>query len=376
MLAEVNAPAIVRVRKKSRYSECDDARAVRNALDSARGTDVVLPIYHGGKLLGWQCGSPWWAEDREAVYFRKAKPGERWDAMPFTSYDNLISNITSGNVFRTSWSKTHTTAPVLGNWGDCWPVSGSPAAGAYGGAAFTAVQHDDTNAGALWTGGNVSTNTKHVIFSAVNSSSGTPTLYLYDRVITYDACTFNASASQNFTNTLAALRYNGSGLSGMKILATCQTLLGSTASNITTLTYTNQAGTGSQTMPTTPTVATIVSAAAPTANLGARVIAPATAAATLPWGPYIPLAAGDGGVRSITNWTTSAANTGTLCFVLARPLVVMPTSSAGITVTTDMVQQIAGLERIYDGGCISILAYFPAATATTLFGNFDTANGP
>lgn len=181
--------------------------------------------------------------------------------------------------------------------------------------------------------------------------------------------------NQAFTNGVAAQRYIGAGEGGLKILATGQTVLGATAANITQLQYTDQDGNATQSMPTSPTVAHIVSAAAPTATLGARVVAPATAAATLPWGPHIPLAVGDGGVRLIANWTTSAANTGTLCFVLQRLLAVIPCPTAGVCSMVNLVQEIPSMERIRDGACLALMVYQPAVTANTINGGFDVGWG-
>lgn len=365
------APAIVGVRRRSTHGPLDEDRALRRAIDAMVGIDHPQPVMFGGQLIAWAKGEQFSRE----VKWRRAKPGEKWWC-GFTSYDDLIQEVSNnGKKYRNEWSKSHTTAGVANNYYDLWPVGGNPAVGAYGGAAFTAVQKSDATAGSIWHDGNKSTDTKHLLSAYATASANTPTVFLYDRVLTYEACTFNASANQAFTNGVAAQRYIGAGEGGLKILCTCQTALGATAANITQLRYTDQDGNTLQSMPTSPTVAHIVSAAAPTSTLGARVVAPATAGATLPWGPHIPLAVGDGGVRLINDWTTSAANTGTVCFVLQRILAVIPCPTAGVGSLVNLVQEIPSMERIRDGACLALMTYQPATTANTLNGGFECGWG-
>ena len=366
------SPAIIGIPKRSRFGIMDEDRAYGRALEAAVGCDMIQPILFGGKLIGWAKGE----QGSARVLHRKAQ-GEKWWATGFGTYDDLISEITAGGKkYTATFSKSHTTAGVANNYYDLWPVGGAPAAGLYGGAAHTAVEKDDTTLGSIWSNGNAGgTDTKHLIRMDAFATANTPTLILYDRCLTYEACAYNAAANQAMTNTATLNRYEGAGQGGCKILITAQTVGNATAANLTQLQYTDQDGNATQSMPTTPTVATIVSAAAPTATLGARVVMPATNAATLPWGPYLPMAAGDGGARLIANFTTSAANTGTLCMILARPLAILSLPTAGVTSMVDLVQQIAGLERVRDGACLSLLYYQPATTANTLNGSFDVACG-
>jgi hypothetical protein len=344
-------PALVGLEKKSRPDQIEEA--IKEAARAVMYNDSTLPVLVNGKTVAVVRGRNY--PDRRVEISRD----KMWCG--FTTYDSIINAITQGQKFRADWIKANTTAPVAANWYDMWPVGGMPAVGTYTGTASASRSLTDADVGAMAHGGNVSTATKHLLNVALNSSGGTPTVMLYDRVLTYEAVPFNAAAANTFTNTNTAQRYASAGTSGMKIAVTAQTVLGATASNITTLTYVNQAGTASRTMPTTITQVVTVSAAAPTATLGARFVATAA-------GQFLPFQAGDSGARSITNLTTSAANTGTLCFVLARPLCIIPTQAALSTTLMDTVMQVAGLERIFDGACLSFFTLFPTATATTLVG--------
>jgi hypothetical protein len=355
---------------------------MRSAIETARGTPALMAVLDGAKIIGLVAGIPWWiAEGRSdinkhTVFWRWYDPdisGEWTREAAITTYNDLISALGAGRSKFTIFSKANTTAPVANNWYDLWPVAGMPAAGTYSGAAFTAVQYADTNTGAMLHGGNVSSMVKYLTTVASVSSGGTPTLMLYDRVLTYEACTFNASVNQAFTNTLTAQRYNGTGLPGLLPAITCQTVLGATASNLTQLQYTDQDNNTLISAPVSVSNAIIVSAAAPTNTLGARIVCPSVTAATVSVAPFYPLAANDTGVRQLTNFTTSAANTGTLAFVLAFPFAIQPNPLAGVYGVTDQVMQLANLPIVYDGACISALAAFPAATASTLMGHIQTA---
>ncbi len=111
-----------------------------------------------------------------------------------------------------------------------------------------------------------------------------------------------------------------------------------------------------------------VSATLPTANLGARVL-------TTQGGPFIPLAVGDMGMRQIVDVTWSAANTGLHAFLLVKPLCLIPTPIAGIPTERDLVMQMACLEQVIDGACLTFLVYFGSNTASNFTGELHVAWG-
>ncbi len=354
--------------RKTLWNPSATDRAMRIAINANTGLDTVMPVFHGGRIVGYTRGKPGSLD----VEWR----GPTGIEQRATNYNDLIDWATSDPPQRgpCPWAKVHNTAPVANNYMDLWPVGGQPEAGGYTGVALTALPHTGAEAGALYNFGNKSPLQKFSTLGWVLSSGGTPSITLYDRVLTYEACTFVAG-QQLMVNTLPATRYVSTGLSGMKIMVTAQTVLNATAANLTELTYVDQDGNGGALMPTTVTVSHIVSAAAPTTTLGARVISPSLAAATSIMAPYLPLAAGDGGARSITSFTWSAAPTGTVCFVMARPLCTIPIAAAGIPSMYDLTLGVNAMERIYDGACLAMLAYFPAATLTNLMGEFDVTWG-
>ena len=368
---------VIGISPRSRYGEAGLDESWYGAIEMARGRIQPCYAFDGRRIIGITQGMGPYSPHVRYVKFpqRYRTPWSDMERikedMLYTTpanYDALIAALAAGQVGRTQWAKTPTTAGIAFNWYDLWPVTGNPAAGAINGTAFTAVQFADTTTGAINHRGNVSTNTKYALTFGAVASANTPWLHLYDRVLAYDQCTYNAAVNQSMTNTLTAQRYN-SGAPGLLIMiVTNSTVNGATASNLTVLHYTNQAGTTLQSMPTTTTVTFIPSGAAATATLGARVVAPSTSGQTVAWGYNIPLAQGDTGVQLIANYTTSAANTGTLSMVLMHPIsdLVMPV--AAIPYERECVYQVAELERIYDGACLALLSMQPATTAYNITG--------
>lgn len=359
-------PSIIGLDRKSLTNPSAEDLCIQTAVEAHVGCNFPLPVVFGRKIIGYVEGKSFSNE----VRFTRAPAYKWWCA--FSTYDDIINALTAGRRYMAIFTKANTTAfSVANNWYDLFVVGGLPTSGTFTGAASTAVQFSDTTTGALYHGGNVSTQTKHVLSVSSVASANTPTVVIYDRVLTYEANVFNAASNKAMTNSLTAQRYVSTGQSGMKIMCTVQTLNGSTAANLTQLRYTNQAGTTLQSVPTTVTMTFIPSAVAPTSTLGARVICPITSGQTLPWGPYIPLAAGDGGARLINDFTTSAANSGTFTFTLARPLFTIGIATAGVMAQMDGIYQIASLEQVFDGACLSQLVYVPATTAMTLSGSVD-----
>jgi hypothetical protein len=349
---------IIGMTRKSRENPSAVGQALFSACFAARGIDRTLPVLHEGKVVAFVRGKVGTPEVEWRLPPRGFNP-KLWAG--YTTYDDIISELSAGKRYAETWAKSATTTTVANNWYDLWPVGGNPQAGAYTGAARTAVQFTDATAGGMLHGGNVSPDTKSFLTSLGVANTSVPTIVVYDRVLTYEACTIS-TVNQVMTNGLAAQRYIGVGEPGLKIMVTCQTALGATANAYTQLQYTDNSGNTLQSMPVAFGVNVITSALAPTTILGARVVSPAVSGGTVPFGPYMTLATGDTGVRLIDNYTHSANNTGTLAYVLGQPLVYIPVVAAGQTSLFDNVQQLASLPRVFDGACLAFMLYSPTAT--------------
>lgn len=347
------------------------------ALESARGRIQPSYVVANQRVIGVSQGRGPFSPDARftrlrPTYRSKFRDNEQIKSdmllMPWADQNAMISDITNGKYGRTYWAKTPTTAAVANRWYDLWNVVGNPGQGSVAGAAKTAVAWSDASTGAMNHRGNVSTDTKHMLWKRVVATANTPIIMLYDRVISYDQNPYAAAVNQVMTNTATAARYN-TGAPGLLIMMCVCTVNGATATNITQLRYTNQANTALQSMPTTPTVSIVVSGAAPTTTLGALVIAPSSGA-TPTWGQFMPLATGDSGVRLVNDYTPSAANTGTFTLVLMHPLTDLILPVAAVPSDADCVYQLTELEQIFDGACIAPAMYTVTTGGATIQGSF------
>jgi len=91
-------------------------------------------------------------------------------------------------------------------------------------------------------------------------------------------------------------------------------------------------------------------------------------------GPYMPRAAGDLGVQSITSYAVNTGlTTGVGAFVLHRPVAEIPLAAAN---TPGMIEWILG-ERIYDDSCLGLFVQIGGAATVgqQITGSLETVWG-
>jgi hypothetical protein len=155
---------------------------------------------------------------------------------------------------------------------------------------------------------------------------------------------------------------------GVQAFLTPSVALGAGTPNIT-LTYTDAAGNAGNTTP-----ATLPQSNA-TAPIG-QIEYSGTGAGK--YGPFVPLAAGDSGIRTIQTFQYSVTHTsGTTNIVLCRPLLTLPMTTVGVAAERDLLNQLPSLPRVYDGACLVWLMYAGAATpvSSAFYGHLDFAWG-
>jgi hypothetical protein len=355
------APAI-RTRLKARYSETDEAVMLKHAMYAWRDTPIWIPVVYGRRCLGLVKGDP---QRSRTLY----QPYDFSSGTPYQSYDDAIFKLTSGKHWAQYWSKP-AASQVIDSWYDLWGTGGNPQAGNWSGTAKTARQFIGPMTGSIWTGGSVSPSRKYLTrASQFGTETTIQTSLLYDRVLSYDACTMTAG-SQSMTNTLGPTRFVSAGDPGLQIFVEADAIHSSTTGNMTVLTYVDQSGNAGHTVVTTPTLSLVVSIAAPTATLGARNIFQTPGNTVASGNPYLNLQSGDQGVTSITNYTFSAAPTGTNSFVLQMPLALFPDRL--VAGQASDYEFVSGLEavnkRIYDD---AVLSWMIAARVTAQTGIYN-----
>lgn len=293
--------------------------------------------------------------------------------MGFTSVDDMISEITSGKHYRADWNKiTGAAAYTAGRWYDMSALGGTPIANAWAGTALTWTTCTEsagngTQIFGLRHGGDVSTDTKHLLNAAAITAvaTGVPSqLMLVDMQGYYPGINMNVATSQTLLGT-PTLRYtNGVGIrAGLVVVTTT----GATAHNLS-MTYTNSSSVGSRTLPVT--VACTASAITP------HITHSGTAANN--YGPFLPMASGDVGIQSVQSVQLSAASgAGTAALVLYKPLMTIPLTTATVASERDFVNQIPSLPQIKDGACLTWLLFTGAAVAasTNFYGSLEMGWG-
>ena len=298
--------------------------------------------------------------------------------MGFNSHDDLISQMTvNGRFLRTDVNKLISTAQVAGAWHDLGPaLTGFPfgdatATNNYAGTSLTFVPTDDTSAGAIPHGGNVSTLTKHIVNVMATcgpAAAGAPWVLMCVDQLGYIRIQGASSADVTGTGlrtvTMTALGAGARYANGAGCRAYISTLIAPATGgpNLSTFTYTNSTPTTGRTMPITVSMA-----AAPAISS-----IPHSGNAANRYGPFLPMASGDTGIADIESFTFSGGTaytgtTGVLVMHLVRPLFAMPILASGVASERDLVNQLPSLPRVVDGAHLKFLLYATGAT---------TANSP
>ena len=290
--------------------------------------------------------------------------------MAFTSLDDLIAKLSQGQTTGSVvWNKqTNAAALTAGRWYDASSWAGTPVANAWAGTALNWKTCDETTGNGTQIfgmphAGNVASATKHI----VNAMAVTPglvpgVLMLVDMQGYYPGISLNSATAQTLVGT-PTLRYtNGVGVRAFLVTTTAS---GATAHNIA-YSYTNSAGASGKTNP--------VTVAATASAIVSHLTHSGTAANN--YGPFLPLASGDSGIQSVQSVTISAASgSGAAALVLARPIAILPITTAGVAVERDFVNQFPSLPRIIDGACLTWLYFAGGATAssTNFYGSIEAA---
>lgn len=288
--------------------------------------------------------------------------------MGFTSLDDLVSEVTNGKFWRADWNKiTGGAAYTAGRWYDFSGLNGTPIANAFTGTALNWQTTTESSGFGIYNGGNVSTDTKHIlnVAAVTGVATGVPgVLMLVDMQGYYPGINMNVATAQTMVGT-PTLRYtNGVGVRAFLVITATS---GATAHNLS-MSYTNTASTAGRTLPVT--VACTASAIVP------HITHSGTAANN--YAPFLPLASGDTGIQSVQTVTLSAASgAGTAALVLARPLLTLPLTTVSIAAERDLINQLPSLPRVYDGACLTWLYFAGAATVanTNFYGSVEFAYG-
>ena len=198
----------------------------------------------------------------------------------------------------------------------------------------------------------VSATTSRLATSLVNAVAGT-------------AIAFTDAGTPVNTMTVRLPRYSDG--AGVQSFLTASTA-GTAGAGTFQLTYTNSAGTAAKVTPTSPALPTNT-AVAPLLTV------PYSGTGSGKFGPFIPLAAGDAGIRTCQNIILAGAGvtTGVYNLVFAKPLLSLPITTLGVASERDLVNQLPSMPRVYDGACLAWMIYAGSAIPnnSSFFGHLD-----
>jgi len=272
----------------------------------------------------------------------------------------LIDAELEGRVRQYVWRKSPSQATSSGQWFDLSMSPGNPPAQYYIGGILTSTILARSTDGGLQHGANVSPSTKYLrsITAMTSTATALPMpMILCDYLLVYPFVDMSVTDQQDMTNSTALTRYtDGVGVQIMAVLTNAGAGL-----QYFTVTYTNSDGVGGRVTPqvrmnTSTGIGTIVSSHASQNDSFGH--------------PFLPLQAGDSGVRSIESVTMIGADVGLFALVLVKPLLWTAINETTAPYEKDALLIGGDIPRIYDDAFLGFLA-LPRGTlaATALVGD-------
>jgi hypothetical protein len=224
---------------------------------------------------------------------------------------DLVSAEDDGRVFFSAWRKTPTQTTGAGVWFDLSMSPGNPVPNYYAASPNIAIALKQSTDGGIPHGGNVAPLKKHLKQFTVMTASAAATplpMILCDYLLFYPFVDMSVTDEQLMDNTVTLPRtQSGAGVQIMPVEVAGQSGVGNPQFFVQ---YTNSAGVSGRRTPTvacnTQVVNGTIITGSPATNLSA--------------GPFLPLQAGDSGVRRIESVTFLTGDVGLISFVLVKPV--------------------------------------------------------
>ncbi len=300
--------------------------------------------------------------------------------MGWTSQDDLINQVTTnGKIESIVYQKTSVAVGQAGHWQHLLNSAGSIPAATFGGTEATFTATDNTwSEGAIAIGDQTSPATKHILTlgASVVAAAGAPWFVLPIDLVGYaKLTTTNVTTTGTKTITMTPIsntaanvdRYaNGEGL---RLFIGSYSAMGANAPTMQ-VTYTNSAGTTGK-VTTSGCVSTASATSGTILNSGN---------AANKYGPFLPLAAGDTGVKDIESviWGGTAHASGSVFVGLCKPLCMpIPVPATVLYNIMDFVNTVPSMPRLKNGTNITFLVFGTGATtaAAAVYANFDYGYG-
>ena len=227
-------------------------------------------------------------------------------------------------------------------------------------------------AGGIYHGGDVSTSVKNLANMSVFSGAATtaPVVFmLYDLLATFTISSVTTTGAQSFTGAAAWPRYADG--KGVRMMLVPSVVMGAGTPTVQ-VSYTNTASVSGRLTPAGPSLP-VMTTACPVGNIQY------SGTGVGKYGPFIPLMAGDAGIKSVESINFSATMTsGCTNLLIVKPLAYIPITTVGVAAERDFLNQLPSFPRIYDGACLHLAMYCGIASLPVnsgYAGHIDTVWG-
>lgn len=265
--------------------------------------------------------------------------------MAFNNLKELVDAEVDGQSWYTTWRKSPSQVTTIGIWFDLSMSPGSPVPQYYAASPLIAAPMSYSDEQGLNHGRNVAPATKHLKRVTVMTSTATALpmpMMVCDYLLYYPFIDEGTTDEQALDNTLGLTRYTDG--EGVQIMAV--SVAGRTGGQSFFVNYTNQDGVSGRISQTVIQNAVSVNGSIVTSD---RAVANAR-------GPFIPLQAGDTGVRSIESVTMLGADVGLFSLVLVKPLAQLSLRGIDAPVEADYFTMFGQLPTIEDDAYLNFLA--------------------
>jgi hypothetical protein len=270
----------------------------------------------------------------------------------FSSYDAVLDALSVAGKGQDYYFNKASITTVANTFWSLWTASGQPTTGTFGGTPLAARACTSSTTGALGFTNPTAPDTLHLLAFNGVSSVAAGTFLLVDRLLDYATISATSTSLQSMDNTVTLSRYTDG--AGVQMFAEVQTAIGATP-QVCTITYTSQSGTTGRTT-------SFTSVASAAAN-------------RMPYlSFFIPLAAGDTGVRKIESVQFGGSTgSGTIAFALVKPIVELPIQVASMMVERNTILSTPRLFQIVDNACLSFLLFAATTSSGTFNGRISAA---
>ena len=281
--------------------------------------------------------------------------------MGFANMAALADAETNGQGWYTTWRKSPSQVTTAGVWFDLSMSPGNPVPQYYAASPLIAAPMSYGDEQGLNHGRNVSPLSKHLDRVTVMTTTATALpmpMILCDYLLYYPFIDEGTTDAQSLDNTQTLPRYaTGAGVQVMAV-----SVAGRTGGQTFSINYTNSSGVAGRVSQAVEQNAVSVNGSIVTsqrANPNAR-------------GPFIPLQAGDTGVRSIQSVTMNGADVGLFSLVLVKPLAQLSLRGIDAPVEVNYFMDFGQLPTIVDDAYLNFICC-PAGSlaATALHGDLS-----